>query len=514
VLVWFPVGVVVEDEFVLLQEGPIVVVATEFAGFVEMFVVVPVGCGRNLRVVNEREQDVNPAVRGRGFEPFELVVAILRAEILERATGVHHVHRREIEVVDVRLPRLDLDAVLLRESLRLLQSVRNRVHREDAVAVFGEIHRIPAFAATDVDCGRCSAFGCELQYRLGQAVRLRPPVEFIVAVAPLEFVVFHARTFKGKDHSRFGRAVTRSPIRQTLIAADEREGMNVDAVVLDIDGVLVDVADSYRRAIIESVERVHGDTIPKDAIQSFKDASGFNNDWELTYAAALYVLASREGLDSTVEEFTDGIAANDGGLDAAEEVVAAELPEDAHDRVRAAWDPETLREVFQQLYLGSELYAELEGEEATLDTRGYINDEPVLLGAETVETLTANYPVGIVTGRPSAEADIALERVGLEVSADRRFTMDDWEQGKPHPHALMTLGERFDAGRVVFVGDTLDDIRTAVNADETDRAREYFGVGVLTGGLTGESGRRKYEENGAAAVIDSIDDLPALLGED
>lgn len=289
--------------------------------------------------------------------------------------------------------------------------------------------------------------------------------------------------------------------------------MNVDAVVLDIDGVVVDVADSYRRAIIESVERVHGDTIPKDAIQSFKDASGFNNDWELTYAAALYVLASREGLEDTVEEFTDGIAANGGGLDAAERVVAEELPDDAHDRVRAAWDPETLRDVFQQLYLGSDLYAELEGEEATLDTRGYINDEPVLLGPETVETLTENYPVGVVTGRPSAEADIALERVGLGISADRRFTMDDWEQGKPHPHALMTLGERFDAERVLFVGDTLDDIRTAVNADGTDPDREYFGVGVLTGGLTGESGRRKYEGAGAAGVIDSIDDLPALLGE-
>ncbi|KZN24933.1 HAD family hydrolase [Haladaptatus sp. R4] len=289
--------------------------------------------------------------------------------------------------------------------------------------------------------------------------------------------------------------------------------MNADAVVLDIDGVLVDVANSYRRAILESVERVYDDTVPKDAIQSFKDASGFNNDWELTYAVALYVLASRESLDDTIEEFTDRIAANGGGLDAAERVVEEELPEDDHDRVRTEWDPATLREVFQQLYLGADLYADLEGDDPTLDTRGYINDEPVLISAETVETLTANYPVGVVTGRPSAEADIALERVGLDVSDDRRFTMDDWEQGKPHPHALVTLAERFDAERVVFVGDTLDDIQTAVNAAEADPDREYFGVGVLTGGLTGDSGRRKYESADAAAVIDSVDDLPALLAE-
>ncbi|KPN29314.1 hypothetical protein SY89_00027 [Halolamina pelagica] len=54
-------------------------------------------------------------------------------------------------------------------------------------------------------------------------------------------------------------------------------------------------------------------------------------------------------------------------------------------------------------------------------------------------------------------------------------------------------------------------MRTAVNAAEADTSREYHGVGVLTGGLTGESGRRKYEAAGVAAVIDSVNDLPDLL---
>ncbi|GAA0248366.1 TIGR01548 family HAD-type hydrolase [Haladaptatus pallidirubidus] len=289
--------------------------------------------------------------------------------------------------------------------------------------------------------------------------------------------------------------------------------MNADAVVLDIDGVLVDVADSYRRAIIESVSRVYGDTIPKEDIQAFKDAGGFNNDWELTYAVALYVLASRAGLDRSIAEFTDRIAEAGGGLDAAEQVVAAALSEDAVARVFEKWDQEKLHAVFQQLYLGAELYAELEGAEPTLDARGYINDEPVLVEPETIVELTEAYPVGVVTGRPSEEADIALSRVELDVADEHRFTMDDWEQGKPHPHALTTLAERFDAERIVFVGDTLDDVRTATNAADADSSRDYFGVGVLTGGLTGEQGRRKYEENGSEAVIDSINDLPKLLAE-
>ena len=284
-----------------------------------------------------------------------------------------------------------------------------------------------------------------------------------------------------------------------------------DAVVLDIDGVVVDVADSYRRAILESVETVYGDTIEKTDVQAFKDAGGFNNDWELTYAAALYVLAEREGMTLDIAAFTSAIAEHGGGLDAAEQVAEDALSDTDWAYVRDRWNPERLRDVFQQLYLGAELYRELEGGEPDADTRGYINDEPLLLDAATREHLVDQYDVGVVTGRPEAEAEIALERAGLDVPPERRFTMDDWEEGKPHPHALTKLAERFDAESVVFVGDTLDDVRTAVNAAGTDPEREYHGIGVLTGGLSGEAGREKFADAGAIAVLDSIADLPELL---
>jgi len=287
--------------------------------------------------------------------------------------------------------------------------------------------------------------------------------------------------------------------------------MQVDTVVLDVDGVLVDVADSYRRAIVASVERVHGDTIAKADVQAFKDAGGFNNDWTLSNAAALYVLASREGLAMDVGAYTDEIAKRGGGLDAAEAVVERALEDDARERVYDAWDPAELRTVFQALYLGSERYAEIEGGTPPIDAPGFIADEPVIVTPETIERLTEDYCVCVLTGRPEAEAEIALERVGLEIPPERRFTMDDWEEGKPHPRALVALADRCDAEAVAFAGDTLDDVETATNAAEADPERTYYGVGVLTGGLTGEEGRRKYEDAGASIVIDSVNDLPDLL---
>ena len=286
--------------------------------------------------------------------------------------------------------------------------------------------------------------------------------------------------------------------------------MQVDAVVLDIDGVLVDVADSYRRAIIESVERVCGKTVDRDAIQSFKNAGGFNNDWDLTYAAALYVLARREGLRMEVDAFTDAIAENGGGLAAAKRVVA-DLPSVSQARVRDQWDTDRHHEVFQTLYLGTDLYRELEGGEPAFEADGFIHDEPVLVRSETVGDLTDRFDVGVLTGRPAAEAEIALDRVGLDVPDEHRFTMDDWEEGKPHPRALTTLAERFEADRVAFAGDTLDDVRTARNAGAVDDDRVYYGIGVLTGGLRGEAGREAFADVPADAVVEDVNRLVDLL---
>jgi HAD superfamily hydrolase (TIGR01548 family) len=287
--------------------------------------------------------------------------------------------------------------------------------------------------------------------------------------------------------------------------------MNAEAVVLDVDGVLVDVADSYRRAVVESVEHVHSNSIRREDVQEFKNAGGFNNDWELTDAAALFVLARREGFDGDVGEFTDRIATRGGGLDAAEAVVETVLDRDAAARVREKWRPDRLRAVFQQLYLGTELYRDLENADPDLDVPGYVHDEPIIVDPETMEALTEDFPLGVLTGRPAAEADIALSRVGLEIPDEHRFTMDDWAEGKPHPRALVTLARRFESRETVFVGDTLDDIRTARNAAETDPDREYRAVGVRTGGLTGIEGTKRFEAAGADAVCGSVNDLPDLL---
>ncbi len=285
----------------------------------------------------------------------------------------------------------------------------------------------------------------------------------------------------------------------------------VDAVVLDVDGVLVDVADSYRRAIVETLSAVYGETIPKETIQAFKDAGGFNNDWELTDAAALYLLASREGYSADIDTYTDAIAARGGGLAGARQALDAALSPAAIGIVDQRWDPDQIRSVFQQLYLGGDLYRDLEEGSPDAECPGYIHDEPVLAESQTIDWLTDQFSVGVLTGRPQAEAAIALDRVGLSLPDSHQITMDDWDAGKPDPAALCILADRFDATTVAFAGDTLDDVRTAVNATATDDSRQYLGIGVLTGGLSGRDGTAAFEAAGADLVVESVNALPEHL---
>src|ERR1700731_3426743 len=53
-------------------------------------------------------------------------------------------------------------------------------------------------------------------------------------------------------------------------------------LVFDMDGVLVDVSESYRETIVRTVEHFTTQRIDRALIQEYKNAGGWNNDWALS----------------------------------------------------------------------------------------------------------------------------------------------------------------------------------------------------------------------------------------
>ena len=237
----------------------------------------------------------------------------------------------------------------------------------------------------------------------------------------------------------------------------------IAAVLFDMDGVLVDVSGSYRRAIRETAEALTGAPVSAEEVQGYKNRGGFNDDWALTHA-----------------------------------IVKARGVEIGRDEVVAA---------FQARYLG----AQWQGEPVGWD--GYIAGEPALVRTETLEAAAERWALALVTGRPEAEARYTLARHGwtdlFPVVVAKEQTGD---RPKPAPlgltEALRQLGERrgtaIPSQQAAYIGDTVDDMRAA-------RAAGMLAVGTVPPGLDFRSHAGLLTQAGAHAVLSAPDALPELI---
>ena len=224
----------------------------------------------------------------------------------------------------------------------------------------------------------------------------------------------------------------------------------IDTVLLDMDGVLVDVHGSFRRAVDETVAAFAGAPPPPGRVQALKDGGGYNNDWVLSHA-----LIREAGVDGPYEA---GVAA------------------------------------FQARYRGA-------------DFDGLIAAEPANIRTETLAALAAVARLALVTGRPEADAVWTLRRFGWDAYVPIVVGMDEQAgREKPHPfgvlRALERLGSRPETA--LFAGDSVDDIGAALAAG-------VLPVGIVPQGIDPAAHRRTLRAAGAHIVLSTPDALPTLI---
>jgi histidinol-phosphate aminotransferase len=200
-----------------------------------------------------------------------------------------------------------------------------------------------------------------------------------------------------------------------------------NVILWDMDGVLVEVASSYRAAIIATAKIFKAEVTDID-IDVIKAAGGANNDWVVTQR-----LIKSKG-----------------------------LPEPSLSDVTAA---------FEKIYQGDAGVPGLKVKEIALVTRN------------TLLEIKKRCPGGIavVTGRPLSDCNEAISRYGWDDIFDAVVTMDDGEP-KPSPAPVFLALQRLKnvlvkrgVGQIeaaaltlpetaVMIGDTVDDIRAATSA--------------------------------------------------
>lgn len=315
-------------------------------------------------------------------------------------------------------------------------------------------------------------------------------------------------------------------------ATDEavRIARNIDTVVFDVDGVLIDVSLSFRSAISAAVQYYLSEHLGWSGDESylrvsetehFKKAGGFNSDWALADAAVLlYAVKGATAPDRRasvlrnaapgIEEYTSAIHARGGGVQAAQDVLRKWFPSDTFERGFALWDSALVEKLCAEHYAGRRLCREMYGFDATIvdhDDGEMIHERRLL----DPDALPQAWKYGILTGRNNGEMRAALAITGLAGTVPTEWiaTCDD-EVHKPDPGGLMLLTDRMEPVAGAFVGDTIDDIRTVLNYRKVRSEPSWLACAVLSG-PAGEKNREFFVESGADVVAPDVNALVSWL---
>jgi HAD superfamily phosphatase len=203
-----------------------------------------------------------------------------------------------------------------------------------------------------------------------------------------------------------------------------------DLIVFDMDGVLVDVRESYRAAIQATVAHFTGDEPSRDEIQAWKNRGGFNDDWHLSHQ-----MIHARGGDAAHADVVD---------------------------------------YFQNIFHGHP-----QGHPHERD--GLILRERWIARDGLFDRLADRHTLAIFTGRLRWEAQITLSRF-TKATFHPIVGADDVTRTKPDPEGLVKICSSVKHGLCWYVGDTIDDARAAHAAGVPfiGVGDGYLGDGALT----------------------------------
>ena len=315
-----------------------------------------------------------------------------------------------------------------------------------------------------------------------------------------------------------------------------------DCAALDCDGVLVDVSESYDAAIGMTVRHVLGQlagiadppAVTPAAISAFKSSGGFNDEVDLAYAAALSIAAARQlGTDASAFLLDVAAHADDRGVASVERHLARAAPDvRAIRRMLGPYPPEPgspcpVRDAFDQLFYGPDLYERLAGARSQFHGPGLIERDRVIVTEQAAGELRRRFSgrVSLVTGRGAAPARHTLGAIMdmFDLGASRFLEDEPRSMAKPNPEPLLRSIRAMGGRHCLYVGDSYEDLLMARRAGAAAAAGGNGGgggggVAVTFCGITGASAspRRRlemFDAGGAHAVLDSVLLLPRVLAD-
>jgi phosphoglycolate phosphatase-like HAD superfamily hydrolase len=185
--------------------------------------------------------------------------------------------------------------------------------------------------------------------------------------------------------------------------------------------------------------------------------------------------------------------------------------------------PDLLKRLFEEIYLGKELFAKFYGVPSFFNfNAGFLDRETFIPNEETMELLSRRFgKFGIYSGRPRTQGMYILEKYDYggyfeECSVflgDLLKSEDEMEKlGKPDPTLFIELTEKL-ADRttgVAYVGDGIADALLVENA-RSKGAENLLFLGVMSSSEDSNKLFTEYGKHGADAIMTEANDIPFMI---
>jgi HAD superfamily hydrolase (TIGR01548 family) len=327
-----------------------------------------------------------------------------------------------------------------------------------------------------------------------------------------------------------------------------------------MDGVLIDVSRSYRETIQRTVQIYlrtclgfrdgEGEPVTKEDISLFKSAGGFNNDWDLTSALLLFLLSisgfplspkkrkfsSINGVVSHLKTqssnfnrkftqliqrknlppFIRKVKSGGGGLKGVRKALKGSFEGWVYGDGDLNQE-NVVKRIFQEVYLGKKFTPFYHLPSLFPKKQGLYLQERLIIAREILSSLRKRFRLGIASGRPRFEAELALKRFRLLPYFDSVVTLDECNEEevrilrttgkkvkytKPHPYSLLRVAQEIGIPnpRCGYVGDVVDDMLAAKAAR---RELDILAIGFLHSGKKDKTIKDYFLKAGADLIVEN-----------
>jgi HAD superfamily hydrolase (TIGR01548 family) len=221
-----------------------------------------------------------------------------------------------------------------------------------------------------------------------------------------------------------------------------------EILIFDVDGVLVDVRDTYWRSALETVRHLTGREVTHAELHRWKALPGNNDDWQMvaSWCTELGFPTSYEQAQAAFSKFYWGTGGNSGNVDR----------------------------------------------------------EKIIVSPVHIARWAAKFEINLFTGRNRREFDYTFAKWPGRPHFKTVVTMDD-ARLKPHPEGLHKILRGRDPGTALYLGDNIDDALAARDAGVP------FAAIIAPGEHNYRVRAAQFRELGAIELLPSARELNRLL---